>query len=175
MRILVKMAGIFCIMAASAAAGAELERRCRKRWLILREMYETLLFLEKEMTYHRSPIREAFLCASKRCRTELGAALEQTAEQIGQRSGAPFARMWEEALGARLPRGLLSPEDMELFRETSAALCSADVVTQKMLLEKYTDRFRAASEREAEVCREKGGLYRRLAAAAGILLVILLL
>ncbi len=174
MWVIVKTAGILCIMVASAVTGAELERRVKRRWLLLREMYETLLFLEKEMTYHRSPVREAFDYASKRCATELSGVLAQTAERIGQRTGEPFAQMWEESLAAQLPQGLFAREELELFRETSVALCGTDVVMQKTLLEKYADRFRTMSEREAEVCREKGGLYRKLTLAAGAFLVILL-
>ena len=61
------------------------------------------------------------------------------------------------------------------MEEISAAMCSADVVLQRALLDKYADRFRMMSAREAELLREKGGLYRRLAAAAGVFLVLALL
>ncbi len=175
MRIIMKLAGMFCVMAACALTGIALERRLKKRWQLFREMRETLVFLEKEMTYHRSPIHEAFRAAAGRCATELGDVLLETAGQIERRSGQTFREMWSEALMRQLPSGLLAQDELHLFGETAAALCNTDVVMQKTLLEKYADRFRLMSEAEAEACREKGGLYRRLSAAAGIFLVILLI
>lgn len=175
MWVIVRMIGVLCVMMASFLAGIGLEHRMKRRWRIYQEMQETLVFLEKEMTYHRSPVQEAFRCAAGRCRTELTQVLDRTAARIGERSGKAFETMWEESLAACLPDGLFSQEELQLFRETSAALCNTDIVIQKTLLEKYADRFRMLSGKEAEACREKGGLYRKLTAAAGVFLVIVLL
>lgn len=174
MRIMIKLAGMFCVMAAAVLTGIGLEGRAKKRWQLFLEMRETLAFLIKEMTYHRSPVCEAFRSAAERCRTELGTVLSETAAQAERRSGQTFTAIWEEALARHLPDGLLTDEEGQLFDEVSAALCNTDVVMQKTLLEKYEDRFRLMSEAEAQVFHEKSGLYRKLAAAAGVFLVILL-
>ncbi len=173
MRILIKMTGALCIMTSSILTGIGLERRMRKRWQLFLETQETLTFLEKEMTYHRAPINEAFRFAAKRCKTELGTVLLETAERIEQRSGRAFGDIWKETLKKHFPPDLLLREELHLFEEASMALCNTDTITQRTLLEKYVDRFQMMSETEAQVFREKGGLYRRLAAAAGIFLVIL--
>ncbi len=162
-------------MAACVLTGLGLERRIKDRWQLFREMQETLTFLEKEMTYHRSPICEAFRLAAKRCRTRLGETLTEAAEQMEKRSGRSFPLIWEDALGKTIPSGLLTQDETQLFIEVRAALCNTDIVMQKTLLEKYVDRFRMMAETEAQVCLEKGGMYRKLAAAAGIFLVILLI
>lgn len=134
-----------------------------------------MTFLEKEMTYHRSPIHEAFRSAQKRCVTALGGVFSEAAAQVEQRNGRSFQKIWEDALARFIPDGLLTQDEMQLLVEVSDALCNTDVVMQRTLLGKYADRFRAMSEEEARICGEKGGLYRRLAVATGIFLVILLL
>ena len=175
MWIVIRLVGILCIMAASLLAGAGIEGRMRKRWQLLQEMQETLAFLEKEMIYHRSPVQEAFQSAAPRCATELGQVLLWAAEQIEKREGRPFPEIWGEALARCIPGTLLQEEEFCVLKETAAALCNTDTVMQRTLMEKYADRFLAMSRKEAEICREKGGLYRRLAAAAGVFLVILLI
>ena len=170
MWIIARTAGMLCILTACILTGLSLEQRLRRRGQLFREMQETMIFLEKEMTYHRSPIHEAFCSAQKRCVTALGRVFSEAAAQVEQRNGRSFREIWEDALARFIPDGLL-----QLLAETSDALCNTDVVMQKTLLGKYADRFRTMSEEEARICSEKGGLYRRLAVAAGVFLVILFL
>lgn len=174
MYIMIKTAGMLCILTACILAGLALEQRLKRRGQLFREMKEALAFLEKEMTYHRSPICEALLQAAKRCGSELRDVLSDAAAQTSRRDGSSFRKIWEAALAHHIPECLLSQEETQLFADVSAALCGTDVVMQRTLLGKYADRFRLLSEEEARICREKCGLYRRLTAAAGIFLVILL-
>lgn len=175
MWIIARTAGMLCILTACILTGLSLEQRLRRRGQLFREMQETMIFLEKEMTYHRSPIHEAFCSAQKRCVTALGRVFSEAAAQVEQRNGRSFREIWEDALARFIPDGLLTRDEMQLLAETSDALCNTDVVMQKTLLGKYADRFRTMSEEEARICSEKGGLYRRLAVAAGVFLVILFL
>lgn len=175
MWIIVRTVGMLCILAACILTGFVLEQRLKRREQLFREMQETMTFLEKETTYHRSPIHEAFRSVQKHCMTALSGVFSEVAAQVEQRNGQSFQKIWEDALARFIPDGLLTQDEMQLFVESSAALCNTDVVMQKTLLGKYADRFRLMSEEEEQLCREKGGLYRRLTVAAGIFLVILLL
>lgn len=175
MRLIVRLLGALCVMVSCMLAGCAAEHRMKRRWHLLKEMQEILAFLEKEMTYHRAPLPEALRSAAWKCSGELARALVLTAEKIESRNGQAFALLWEESLADCIPEGLLSAEELCLLRETAAALCNADTVTQRALLEKYADRFRMMSRDVEEACREKGGLYRKLAAAAGIFLVVVLI
>lgn len=169
----VKAAGALCILAASAMVGIELERGMKKRWMFLLEMQEVLAFLEKEMTYHRSPIPEAFRGAASRCSTELKGILLLAAGEAEKREGRSFEEIWSAAVDESIPAQLLSAEELQAVKGAADALCNPDVVMQRTLLEQYAGRFGAMSKKAAEVCREKGGLYRKLTTAAGIFLVIL--
>ncbi len=173
MRWMVKLAGMLCILSASVLAGIWMEARLKKRFAILREMGEILTFLEKEMTLHKAPAAEAFKSAAGRCGTELSEVFSETASGIMRRDGKSFREIWESSVRQRLPRDVLEQEEMELICETAAALCNTDTVLQRTLLEKYTDRFREKGRAVSGECREKGNLYRKLAVAAGVFLIIL--
>lgn len=175
MQLSVKIIGALCILAASFLLGMELDRNFRRRPAFLREMYELLTFLEKEMTFHRAPVPEALRGAARQYTTELSQVLLETAKRAGSREGGTFAEIWRESAGTGIPAGLLSEEELLVFLETSEALCSTDTVMQRTLLQKYAARFETLYREEAETCREKCLLVRRLSAAAGVFLVILLL
>lgn len=175
MQWMIKLAGSVCILAASLLAGLGLESRLKRRFAILREMGEILIFLEKEMAYHRSPVPEAFQSASKRCGTELQAVFAEAASAVSLREGREFQEIWENAVCRNIPGGVLEAEERDLICESAAALCNTDTVLQRTLLEKYADRFQELSRLASDVYREKGSLYRRLSMAAGVFLIILFL
>lgn len=172
---MIKLAGAACILAAGLLAGLGMEMRLKKRAAILREMAEIFALLEKEMSYHRAPVPEAFHSAAKRCSTEVKEVLEDAAAKASLREGNSFADIWRQAVYRKLPPGVLGPDETELICESAAALCNTDTILQRTLLEKYADRFQALGKIAAGEAREKGNLYRRLAMAAGVFLIILFL
>ncbi|MCC8136762.1 MAG: stage III sporulation protein AB [Clostridiales bacterium] len=175
MRIWLKMIGLTCIFAACILTGFEMERRLKQRWMFLWEMKEALRLLEKDMTWHRTPLPEALLSAAQVCRTPLGPMLRCCAGQIGAESGQSFGKIWQECARGKIPAGLLTAAQMQMVLDTEKALCNADTVLQKTHLQKQEQRFdELCADAQAE-WRKKGMLYRRLSAAAGAAAVILLL
>ncbi|MDO4321761.1 MAG: stage III sporulation protein AB [Lachnospiraceae bacterium] len=170
-----KLAGTICILAASIMMGIQVDRGMKKKCTLLNEIYELLVFLEKEMTYHRAPIQEAFRCAAEKCTTELGLALKEAALQIDRREGKSFQKIWSEAVDTCIPTALLDGEERNALLDAAEALCNVDTVTQQTLLRKHSDRFDGMSRKEEEIYQEKSLLYRRLSAAAGAFLVIVLI
>lgn len=170
-----KVIGAVCILAASGAFGLQLDRRIKWKCMLLQEMYELLVFFEKEMTFHRTPIQESFRCAAGKCTTELGGTLRAAANQIDRRDGRSFQKIWIEAVRTCIPATLLDGEECDAFMEAADALCNADTVMQQTLLRRHSDRFAALWRKEQAVYQEKSALYRKLSAAGGVFLVILLL
>ena len=169
------MGGAVCILAACLLLGQQAEQTLKKRCRFLRELCETLSFLEKEMTFHRTAVQEAFCSAAKGCGTELGALLLAASDRIGSRDGAAFRQIWQEAAAHTVPPRLLNEEAEAALLECASALCCTDPVMQGTLLKRYAERFAVLSKGAQEEYREKHLLYRRLSAAAGIFLVILLI
>lgn len=170
-----RVAGILCIASGVLLSGMEMEDKLKRRWYLYREMYELLDYLEKEMTYHRSPIPEAFRNVSENCRTCLKNVLLQTAERIEKNEGGSFEEFWKEAVAKYIPEQLMPEEERQILYETSGALCSTDSVLQGVMLRKYKERFQSVCREAEKAYQEKGRLYRRLAAAAGVFLVLVLI
>lgn len=175
MKVSIKIIGVFCILVSTILLGRQTERGIKKKCAVLNEIYELFVFLEKEMTFHRAPIQEAFCGAAEKCRTELGAALREAAQQIGQKRGVAFREIWKAAVDDCIPVSLLDGEARTSLLDAAEALCNVDTVTQRTLLLKYSDRFLKMSREEQESCREKCLLCRRLSGAAGAFLIILLI
>ena len=150
-----KTAGILCVLAASFLAGFWMENRLKKHWYLLRETYEMLSFLLKEMTFHCSLLPEAFRSAAAHATTEAADVLKTAADQLTAEDGRTFDEIWKSAVQEALPPNLLSEEEYALFLGLSPALCAEDPVIQKTLLEKYAARFFSMEQ------RGRGGLQRK--------------
>ncbi len=172
---IVKAAGLLCLFAACCLVGFEVERRMKQRWIFLREMYELLLYLEREMSCRRTPIAEAFDEAALRCASPLGQLLGQTAERLRMGSGIPFSQIWKEETEGQIEQRFLRDEEYHEVLAAAEAICCTDTMTQQVLLSNYAGHFRGLCVKEEQTYREKGTLCRRLSVAAGIFAVILLL
>ena len=158
MQLYVKTIGACCIMAASLLMGMQIDKGMKHKCILLREMYDLLAFLEKEMTFHRSPVPEALQNAAQQCTTELSDVLKETASGTVRREGKVFADIWRNALEQCIPPQILTEEEKSAFREAADA-----------------ERFKNMYQRELERYQEKSALTRRLSTSAGIFLIIVLL
>lgn len=174
MRAGMKLCGMLCIFGACFLTGMEQERRLKQRWLFLREVSELLQFLEKEMTWHRSALGEALRHAALDCKTSLGDVLLDCAELAESRCGLSFQKIWQMSVSKAALSDFLSDAQYQCFLELGTALCGMDAVSQKAQLQKQEQRFLDICESARADWKEKGTLYRRLSAAAGVAAVILL-
>lgn len=175
MQWILRMTGILLVFLSSSILGSSMERQLKKRWLLLREMCEVLRYLEKEMIYHRTPLEEAITAASKTGSAEIADMLQSAAAAMQQRSGNAFREIWQESVAGSLENGVLTGQEMETVADCWMAFCNPDVVLQKTMLDKQLARMEILCQAAGEEYREKSGLYRKLGAAGGIFLIILLL
>lgn len=172
---LMRMAGVLLVFLASTFLGKSMEQQMKKRWQILREMCEVLRYLEKEMIFHRTPLEEALVAASGIGSIEITGMLKEAAEGMKQRKGNTFRDIWRDAVVSSLGDGILTEQEMETIANSWTAFCNPDVVLQKTMLDKQLLRMEESCRKAETEYREKAGLYRKLGAAGGIFLIILLL
>ena len=171
----VRCIGMLCIFGAAILTGRELELRLKRRWMVLTEIAGGLTLLEKEMLCHRSSLAEALQAVAKRCQTEVGQLFVTACAGISTTGPGPFSEIWTQAVkDSGLVRLLTETEYTEILVLTTV-LCSADPVQQRVLFKRYEEQFQDMSRIAQEQYREKGALYRKLTAAAGIFLVLLLI
>ena len=175
MLIAIRMTGCTLIGIASYLVGALLEQRLKQKWLFVKEMKELLEFLEKEITYRRSPAETALETAAGNCHTCLRELLLTVADKIRERNGMDFQAIWEEQVHLMVPEGMLLQEEYETVCEAASAMCQTDTVMQRRLIETQQSRFAQLCDQAQQTCQEKSRLYRRLSTAAGVFLIIVLI
>lgn len=167
--------GMICVFGAAILTGRELELRLKRRWIVLSEIAGGLTLLEKDMLCHRSSLAEALQTVAKRCRSEAGQLFAAAGIGISMTGTGPFSAIWTQSVKeSGLGRLLTEMEYAELLA-LATVLCSADPVQQRVLFQRYGEQFQDMSRVAQEQYREKGALYRKLAAAAGVFLVLLLI
>ena len=112
---------------------------------------------------------------AKRCRSEAGQLFAAASIRISMTGTGPFSAIWAQSVKeSGLGRLLTEMEYAELLA-LATVLCSADPGQQRVLFQRYGEQFQDMSRVAQEQYREKGALYRKLAAAAGVFLVLLLI
>lgn len=167
--------GMLCILSAALWAGRELELRLKRHWLVLEDIVGGLRLLENEMLRHRSTLREALDVTAGRSRTAFGALLMDAQDGISVSGAGPFSDIWKQAAAKSRLQELLGESEYAELLALSQVLCSADPMQQQILFQRYEEWFQSMSREAEQRYREQGALYRKLAAAAGIFLVLLLI
>ena len=162
-------------MGAAILTGRELEQRLKRHWMVLVEIAGGLTLLEKEMLCHRSSLAEALQTVAKRCQTETGQLLMSEKCGISSAGEQPFPVIWAQAAKESGLAGLLTEAEYAELLALSSVLCSADLLQQRVLFQRYEEQFQGMSRSAQEQYREQGALYRKLSAAAGIFLVLFLI
>ena len=170
-----RAAGALLLFASCFLFGVSCETRLKRRWMILREFLEFFRYLERETSRRRTPLWEAMELGANRCRTEVREVLLFAAEQIRERKGGEFVRIWETAVFEKLGRDLTGEEAFQAILQSAGALCGSDLVLQRELLSQCADRFALLEEDARKDYRSRGTLFRRLGAAAGIFLILIFL
>lgn len=173
-RMWIKILGLTCILSGCCLYGMELEANLKRHYRFLQEMREALASLEKELTYHRTPLPDALLHVAGFYSSDVKKILLGTAKEVKKRDGRLLAEIWSEVLAVSLRKEFLQDEEKKVLSELPEALCAPDVITQKSLLERSISHLEHAEHKAEADYREKGMLYRKLSVAAGVFLIIFL-
>lgn len=166
---------MLCIMLASCLLGNLSAGKLRRRCEFLRELEQVLMILEKEMLHHKVAMADAFRKTGRRCRTQWSALFALAADEMELRDGRTFEEIWKDCLYRCLPSDLLSAEAREAVETLSAVFGNSDSLSQKLLMESAAEQIHELQKREEKIYQEKGGLYRKLSAASGVFIILILL
>ena len=170
----IKLSGCICVFSSSLLIGVLLEKKLKQRYLFFLEMNAALTCLEQEMLQQRQLLPQALKKAARCCRAGPEKIFHYTAEKLPGYNGA-FETLWKEAVYRCISCELFTEEEKQLFEQISDALCSSDVILQKTLFDTYRMQLQQLSSDAKRIWREKSGLYRKLSAAGGLFLILLLL
>lgn len=173
--LVLKSAGSCCILVASIFIGLSLDRSLKCRYLFFCEMKDTIQWLKQELSYHRTTLPEALEKAAHYRHAQVRQLFQSAAEKTAEKSGQPFDVIWSESVTQNPCCKMLAEKELDVLLQLSNALCSTDLLMQRTLLESYEIQFDQLSSAEKARWITKGSLYRKLSAAAGLFLILLLL
>lgn len=173
-QIILKFVGCICVFSASLLLGNAMEKKLRQRYLFFQEMSTALSCLEKEMLHYRLLLPQALEKASACCRAGPERLFTYAYLHFSEHGGA-FHSLWKDAVRQCVPPNLFSEEELILLFGISDALCSIDAILQKTRFDAYRAQFAQLENDAKETWKEKSSLYRKLSAAAGLFLILLLL
>lgn len=127
------------------------------------------------MVFHHTPLNEALRLAAGSGMKEIREMLEDAADGVERQDGVSFREIWEDAAARHLEEGMIKSAMREQICDMWTAFCNQDTVMQKTMLEKQEAYLAVLCQEAEQEYREKAGLYRRLGAAGGAFLIILLL
>ena len=173
-QIILKFAGCICVFFSSLLIGNTLEKKLKQRYLFFLEMATALSCLEKEMLHYRLILPQALEKASACCRAGPEKLFTYACVHFSERGGA-FHSLWKDAVRQCISPDLFSEEELHLLSGISDALCCSDAILQKTRFDAYQAQLEQLGKDAKEIWKEKSSLYRRLSAAAGVFLILMLL
>lgn len=173
--VVLKSVGSCCILAASILIGLSFERSMKCRYLFFYEMRDAIRWLKQELSHRRTALPEALEKAAQYCHAQVKQLFQSAAEKAAEKSGQPFDVIWRESVTQNPCSKMLEEKELDILLQLSNALCSTDLLMQQTLLESYEAQFDQLSSTEKTRWMTKGSLYRKLSAAAGLFLILLLL
>ena len=172
-QIILKFIGCICVFSASLLTGTAMEKKLKQRYLFFQEMRTALSCLEKEMLHYRLLLPQALEKASACCRAGPEKLFAYACIHFSEHGGA-FHSLWQDAVRQCVPPYLFGEEELHLLFGISDALCNSDAILQKTRFDAYQAQFEQLENDAKEIWKEKSSLYRRLSAAAGLFLILLL-
>lgn len=170
-----KSAGLSCVFFACMAYGWEKERCMKLRWQLFLELKNAFAVLEKEMIFHHTTTADALRSAASGLESCLFGVFVRAAEAVEEGNGETFQWIWNHAVEQEIPDGMLRESEKRMLYRAAPALCGTDPVMQRTLLLQNQEQFGRFSETAEREYHEKGALIRRLSAALGAFLVIVLI
>lgn len=174
LQIILKFFGCICVFSASLLTGTVMEKKLKQRYLFFQEMGIALSCLEKEMLHYRLLLPQALEKASACCHAGPEKLFTYACVHFSEHGGA-FHSLWQDAIRQCVPPYLFGEEELHLLFDISDALCSSDAVLQKTRFDAYLEQFEQLGKDAKNIWKEKSSLYRRLSAAAGLFLILLLI
>ena len=172
---MLKLLGSILIVGASAALGLAVRQHAVVKVRVLAEWIDCINLLILEIGQRNIPLQEAFLVIAGSRNRLVGPFFYELSKQI---SGLPvydFSMIWRKSLKRFWEDWGLQQEEQEILLGIAEYLGRYDSAAQTQCLETAMLRLRACRDHTADELRSNKSLYRTCGAAAGILLVLVLI
>lgn len=170
-----KLIGAVLVLTATAGAGYVYcgdQKRYLGNMIYLRYV---ISLIRGEIGYSHAPLPEVFREVSRRIRQPYKKWLSGMAEEMENRNGSSFGRIWNRNVDRGLSMLKLKSEHSVLLKEPGTFLGSLDRPALDHTLELYLNRMDLEIEKLREGIASKIRIGRCLGIMSGIFLIVLLL
>lgn len=171
---MLKVLGIFCILAGSTGIGAlcaaELDLRIRE----LEELEQRMLLLKGEIRYMHRPLPEAFLHLSAGAPPPFHDFFRHMGEELQERLGCTADSLWKKNMKQDLQGLHINGQEWSGLEALGGMLGYLDVEMQINTLDHYLEQLKRSVARAADTAESRRKLYRYMGALGGAALVILI-
>ena len=170
---MVKLLGAALVAAGAVSIGYAAVERLRARTAALRALADALELMERELCFRLTPMPELLSDLAGRTLPPADRFFRQCAEGLDELPKHTLGELWQAAAAESLPA--LHRNDLTVLLPLGAILGRYSGEEQRQAIAQTTDELRRAHLAAEGEQRQRGKVYSALSAAAGALLVILLL
>ncbi|MCD8109785.1 MAG: stage III sporulation protein AB [Clostridiales bacterium] len=170
-----KIVGAICILAACLGYAAALTERQKYHRDILLSLIQILQLLAGEIRYERLTMAEAFRNLNQKYRGPAGEAMRRIAERLMSGTYENLESIWSSIFREKQKDLMLSEEELDILLDTGKNLGYLDVEAQMNHLCHCRQRLEKKLQEAQKDLDEKKRIYRYLAVAAGVMVILVLL
>lgn len=169
-----KLAGGILVILAAVFYGWRLSAEQQEHMEQLLSMKEMFLMMAGEISYTKTPLREAFLRIAGQNKEPFSGFLKKAAEELGENQES-MGVFWKNLVDREEERFLFSREERELLKRAGENFGYLDGQMQLKNLELYIGQAEVMIERFQKELKEKQKLAQTLSVMCGLFVIILLL
>ena len=171
---MLKLAGSALILAASLLYGLKIRQELREHVEQLVGMKEMFLMLRGEISYTRTPLKEAFVQIASQNKEPFSGFLAQAAQELESNEDS-IGSFWSHLVQEESARFLLKREELGLLQRAGENFGYLDGEMQLKNLELYIEQTEALIQKAQAELKDKQKLSGALSVMSGLFLVILLI
>ena len=168
-----KWLGVFLILTAGTALGAEAGSSLRKRYQMLNELRLIIGLLKGELQYGAVPLEEIFEHLEQRTDGKLAIFFGRTAEEMKATEKNSLEKVLKKTADACLSRCGLTEKEQKQLVQICTLLGRIDRDAQIPMLDGYLMAIELEEKAALEKMRQKETMYRCLGFMGGLLCAVL--
>jgi len=170
-----KTAGAVCVLTACIGYAASLTERQKYHRDVLLSLIQILELLAGEIRYERLTMAEVFRNMDKKYHGPAGETMRHIADRLVSSEYENLENVWSSAFRKDKKVLMLSEEELDILLDTGKNLGYLDVEAQMNHLYHCRQRLEQKLQEAQKSLDEKKRLYRYLAVAAGVMVILVLL
>lgn len=168
-----KLVGAILLTVGTTGLGLFYKRAGYERIRELEQMIWFFYFLESEISYHKSELKQICRRGGERQKGAVGEMLRSVADRMEGTEGTMFGQIWLEESGALSPKSRMKEDDIGILREFASEEF-ADSSMQLRQAQLCRDKLEEKRRRLLSDASAKGRVYVCMGTMAGLVISIIL-